>query len=222
MEIKFISKSLEAEACVEKPVQARTAIPEWFKKTPRVVDHLGTSKTCMPFFDTFTTGYIQKLWCDIEFSKNGTFAEFDSDHHPLTIQKENPKHVPIFDGHFSVELQWNTYWEPITPKGYSTLYTHPLNQYDLPFMTFSGIIDTDNFNLTGPLRFILKKGFEGIIKKGTPLYQMIPLKRDDWSNPKYEYDYDTLLNQNSQLNKYKSKNIGNAYKDLFWQKKNYK
>jgi hypothetical protein len=221
MDIKFISKDLESESCVDRPVQARNAIPEWFKKIPRSIENVGTSKICMPFFDTFTSGYIQKLWCDVEFSKNGTFAEFDSNHSPITIGIEDPKHVPIFDGYVSVELQWNTYWEPVTPKGYSTLYTHPLNQYNLPFMTFSGIMDTDRFNLTGPLRFILKKGFEGIIKKGTPLYQMIPFKRDDWSDPKYEYDYETLLNQNSQLDKYKIKKVPNAYKDLFWQKKKY-
>lgn len=221
MDIKFISKSQEAEACVDRPVQAKSVVPEWFKHIPRSIDGVGTSKVCMPFFDTFTSGYIQKLWCDIEFSKNGTYAEFDSEQHPVTIGLEDPMHVPMFDGYVSLELQWNTYWEPVTPKGYSTLYTHPFNQYDLPFMTFSGIIDTDSFNLTGPLRFILKKGFEGIIKKGTPLYQMIPFKRDDWSSTNYEYDYDILLDQNTKLDDYKSKGKKGGYKDLFWKRKNY-
>jgi hypothetical protein len=220
MNIKFIAKDLEVEACVDKPVQAKNAVPEWFKNTPRSVDNVGTSKVCMPFLDAFTYGYIQKLWCDIEILNNGTVAKFDSEHDPITIKKINPKHTPMFNGYVPVELQWNTQWEPVPPKGYSTLYTHPLNQYDLPFMTFSGIIDTDEFNLTGPLRFILKEGFEGVIKKGTPLYQMIPFKRESLDIPEYDYDYDLLLNQNNKIDSYNYENKSGGYKKLFWKNKN--
>jgi hypothetical protein len=220
MKIKFIAKDLDVQACVDKPVQAKSVIPEWFKNTPRSVSGAGTSKVCMPFLDSFTYGYIQTLWCDIEVSNNGQNIEFDSDFDPVEVKAVNPKHVPMFEGYASVELQWNTQWEPVTPNGYSTLYTHPLNQYDLPFMTFSGIIDTDKFNLTGPLRFVLKEGFEGIIKKGTPLYQMIPFKRDSWGIPEYTYDYDMLLDQNTKLDSYNFKNKNGGYKKLFWQNKN--
>lgn len=220
MEIKFIAKDLDVQACVDKPVQAKSVIPEWFKNTPRSINGVGTSKVCMPFLDSFTYGYIQTLWCDIEVSNNGQKIDFDSDFDPVEVKTVNPKHVPMFEGYASVELQWNTQWEPVTPDGYSTLYTHPLNHYDLPFMTFSGIIDTDKFNLTGPLRFVLKEGFEGTIKKGTPLYQMIPFKRDSWGIPDYTYDYDILLDQNTKLDSYNFKNKNGGYKKLFWQNKN--
>lgn len=221
MNIKFLPQSLDAEACVERPIKAKSAIPTWFKDVPLSVDHVGTSKACMPFVDSFTTGYIQRLWCDVEFYDNGLAARFDSEFAPVTIKKVEPKHVPIFDGFKALEIQWNTYWEPVTPEGYSTLYTHPLNQYNLPFMTFSGIIDTDKFNLTGPLRFLLKEGFNGIIKEGTPIYQMIPIKRDNWNNPEYEYDSNILLNQNKKLHEHHQKSGNGAYKKLFWQRKDY-
>lgn len=220
MDIKFIASNLDVEACVERPVQAKNAIPEWFKNTPRSINNIGTSKVCMPFLDSFTYGYIQRLWCDIEFFNGGTRVEFDSEFDPVTVKSLNPKHVPMFNGYAQVELQWNTQWEPITPEGYSTLYTHPLNQYDLPFMTFSGIIDTDKFNLSGPLRFVLKEGFEGIIKKGTPLYQMIPFKRDLWGAPEYSYDYDMLSEQNGKLDAYNFEHRNGGYKKIFWQNKN--
>jgi hypothetical protein len=87
-------------------------------------------------------------------------------------------------------------------------------------MTFSGIIDTDEFNLTGPLRFILKEGFEGVIKKGTPLYQMIPFKRESLDIPEYDYDYDLLLNQNNKIDSYNYENKSGGYKKLFWKNKN--
>jgi hypothetical protein len=221
MEISFIAKDLDVEACVEPPLPAKKTIPHWFKDTPVSVDGIGTSKACMPFVDAFTTGYIQRLWCDVEFYDDGKKIRFDSDYDPITIKKIEPAHVPIFDGFCSVELQWNTQWEPLTPDGYSMLYTHPLNQYHLPFMTFSGVIDTDKFNLTGPLRFLLKQGFNGVIKEGTPIYQMIPIKRDSWSNPEYKYDYNMLLDQNKMLHSHHMESGHNAYKKIFWQKKDY-
>lgn len=222
MEIKFIAKDRDTEACVPSPVRSANAVPEWFKNTPLAAEGEGTSKACPPFVDAFTTGYIQKLWCDVEFADNGRTVYFDSKYAPVTIKKNNPQHVPIFDGFESVELQWNTHWEPVTPEGYSALYVHPLNQYNLPFMTFSGIIDTDKFSLTGPLRFLLKSGFNGVIKSGTPLYQIIPLKRDKWNSQSNEYDYEILKDQNNKLHNYKFEHKHNAYKRLFWQKKEYK
>ena len=222
MDIKFIPKDQDVEACVPAPVRAANSIPEWFKKTPISADNEGTSKACPPFVDAFITGYTQRLWCDVEFCDDGQTVYFDSKYAPVTIKKINPKHVPSFEDYVDVELQWNTHWEPVTPEGYSTLYVHPLNQYHLPFMTFSGIIDTDVFSLTGPLRFVLRKGFNGVIKEGTPLYQMIPFKRDKWDHIQYEYDYETLKDQNNKLHNYKFKNKHNAYKKLFWQRKEYK
>jgi len=219
MKVKFIAKDEDARACVEGPVLARTVIPNWFKDMPRSIDSVGTAKVCTPFVDAFVTGYIQRLWCDIEFYNDGTKVNFESKYPPVTVGKISPKHVPIFDGYGDIELQWNTHWEPVTDEGYSTLYTHPINQYNLPFMTFGGIIDTDNFSLTGPLRFLLKKGFNGIIKKGTPIYQIIPFKRDNWEAPNYDYDYESLREQNEKLDNYKFNHQSGGYKKLFWQKK---
>lgn len=219
--INFVPKSVDAEACVERPVRASAAMPEWFKKMPPSIDGHGSGKACPPFVDSFILGYIQKLWCDVEFSGDGKYVSFDSDFDPVTVKKINPKHVPIFEGYESVELQWNTHWEPVTPEGYSTLYLHPLNQYDLPFTTFSGMIETDKFSLTGPLRFLLKKGFNGVIKKGTPLYQMIPIKRESWDSEKYEYNHDMLNYQNNLINQYKHRGKHDGYKKIFWQKKKY-
>ena len=66
---------------------------------------------------------------------------------------------------------------------------------------------------------MLKEGFEGVIKKGTSLYQMIPFKRDSLDAPTYEYNYDMLLDQNAKINNYKLENKTGAYKKLFWERK---
>ena len=72
------------------------------------------------------------------------------------------------------------------PDGYSGLIVHPLNRLDLPFFTISGTVDFDTFyypKVTN-IPFYIKKGFSGIIPKGTPMFQIIPVKREHWESKK--------------------------------------
>ena len=59
------------------------------------------------------------------------------------------------------------------------MITHPLNRYDLPFITSSGIVD-ETVSWAGTFSFWVKENFEGIIPYGTPMAQIIPFKRDSW------------------------------------------
>jgi hypothetical protein len=65
--------------------------------------------------------------------------------------------------------------------------------------------------------FFLKRGFQGIIKKGTPLFQMIPFKRDNWemeldlSQEKFDEHEFKAENRRSMLYGY--------YKKTAWRKK---
>jgi hypothetical protein len=66
------------------------------------------------------------------------------------------------------------------PKGYSCIIMHPLNRHDLPFLTLSGIVDADSMLHNGSIPFYIKEDFEGLIKAGTPILQVIPFKRESW------------------------------------------
>jgi hypothetical protein len=55
-----------------------------------------------------------------------------------------------------------------------------MNRYDLPFYTMSGIVDSDNWGLPVFIGFFLKRNFQGVIPKGTPIMQIVPFKRDSW------------------------------------------
>jgi hypothetical protein len=108
-------------------------------------------------------------------------------------------------------------WVMETPPGYSCLITHPLNRFDLPFFTMSGIVDTDQYNfLPVNLPFFLKEGFEGIIPKGTPIAQVIPFKREPWHSEKEDLNPLTKY----QINNLKSV-VQRSYKNRFWSKKTY-
>ena len=73
------------------------------------------------------------------------------------------------------------------PPGYSVLFTHPFNRPDLPFTTLTGLVDCDKFH-DSPVNFPARwhdAGFNGVLPKGTPVAQCLPVKRESWSG-RYE------------------------------------
>ena len=63
------------------------------------------------------------------------------------------------------------------------LFTHPINRSDLPFTTLTGLVDCDTFRHT-PIHFPARwndANFNGVLPKGTPVAQCLPVKRELWS-----------------------------------------
>jgi len=80
-------------------------------------------------------------------------------------------------------IKFNCFWTIESPPGYSLLITHPVNRHDLPFTTLTGLVDCDlykdNFiNFPAHWRDL---AFSGVLPKGTPLAQCIPVKREFWT-----------------------------------------
>jgi hypothetical protein len=233
--VKFIPKDKDSFAAVEYPKPSKQYIAQWFKDMPMSLSDLdnnkmeSTAKKCMPFMDSLTSGYTQELLCDVEIKNHGIDPDTGNDilsynfagsFKPLSTRVEDTRSrnvFPNFDGYYNTEFHWISHWEPQTPPGYSTLYYHPANRFDLPFTTCSAIIDTDKWSLTGPVPFLIKKGFEGIIPAGTPIYQMIFIKREDWLSEKSNY--------NQEYDKQKMQSIKrffrDGYKRVYWSRKNY-
>jgi hypothetical protein len=62
------------------------------------------------------------------------------------------------------------------------LFTHPVNRTDLPFTTLTGLVDCDTFyqsSVNFPARWH-DMGFNGVLPKGTPVAQCLPVKRESW------------------------------------------
>jgi hypothetical protein len=228
--VEFVPISEEIYSIIEPPKPAVNYVPDWLKQIP-VLPHPNqdSPKICMPFMDTFTTGYIQELICDVHIKyigkdeRNGDVLQynFSGGIRPVSTRMERKgsfSMLPKFDGYYQTELSWDTLWEPNTPAGYSTFYTHPINRPDLPFYTMTGIIDTDVYPIHGPVPFLIKQGFEGIIPAGTPIYQMFFIKRERWKSGKREY----VPNFVEKI-RYKAKRyFTGGYKKHFWCKKEYK
>ena len=185
---------------VTLPRLGSEVVPQWFKNIPRFQNggssleatetyHNLTVRHCMPFLDGMLSGYFLTTWTDIFVKRVDGKVEItygDADivnqfnYGLIQYQEYFQSHIPQPIGYDPFLYVWSNYWRISTSEGVSCLFTHPLNRPDLPFLTLSGIIDTDKWNGSDVLNFALKEGFEGLIPKGTPYVQIIPFKRQSW------------------------------------------
>ena len=192
--------SFELSEAVAPPSPAILNIPTWYKDTNLRIggeqrDGLSdgntqspntTVKGCSPFLDAFGFGYIYTLPLDVEIRDNGKGYDFNwrakGDFLTMHDRSQSPLTPPAIGGETEI-VKWMNAFFIKTPPGYSCLFTHPLNRNELPFRTFSGVVDTDSYNL--PVHFpfqLVSKEKNFIIEKGTPICQIIPFKREDWKS----------------------------------------
>jgi len=60
---------------------------------------------------------------------------------------------------------------------------HPINRPDLPFVSITGLVDADRYRdnyINFPARW-RDPDFKGVLPKGTPVVQCVPVKREAWS-----------------------------------------
>lgn len=169
------------ELDIMKPMPTSRFIPQWYRKMDTSTKYVETVKKCVPVLDALTAGYVIPLHSDVVWnSKDGVFVSqskiaVNSDH--MKEQTSDVYIAPEFDPQ---PHKWINTWHIKTPPGYSTLFIHPLNRMDLPFHSFTGIVDTDKHPIVINFPFVIRKDFDGLIPAGTPIIQAIPFKRDDW------------------------------------------
>jgi len=230
--IKFHSIDQNSFSFIPKPVPSNNLIPEWYKQQESFFEKDknlaygnsgATIKKCMPVFDAMTAGYLLRFPCDVFIDAT------DQSHLKYSMPQEIKDFLPdLFRGHNQKQydkypidnniyhkqvFRINPYWAIETEEGSSTLFLHPLHRDDLPFFSFSAIIDTDKFASYGGFSMLIKKDFKGIIKEGTPFIQAIPIKRDKW-----KMEFSNTENSKAILSKQhmnlRTKFI-NGYKDKF-------
>jgi hypothetical protein len=215
MNIKFVAGSQKISDFVESPKTSKSLIPKWYKNIVGDKD-LENIKKCMPFFDAISHGYIQTTWANIYVKNNNGIAEVTCDGNiPLFLQRENTD-MPVDNNFYNIEFVWQRPWSISLPENFSCLITHPLNRIDLPFTTLSGIVDSDKsiHAPIGNIPFFIKNGFSGLIPKGTPMFQIIPIKRENWESETKPYD--SKFWSSKIIEKISIKEF---YKKKIWQKK---
>lgn len=230
MKIEFIPSSKDVEDLVEMPTPAKFHMPEWYKHVmapPKDIDFDNPAprkkiinlKSCTPFLDAMTTGFVQRTWSDLFIRKENGMVRYHWPAGPEMIGHREKVSIPLSDEYHPLEFYWTVPWIPKVPKGYSVLITQPFNRIDSSFTGLSAIIDADDFYHVGMGQYpcYLKKDFEGIIPMGTPMFQITPFKRDDWTSVANKFDPTETKKQEFIY----LRELWGVYKNKFWKKKTY-
>tara|TARA_R100000152_G_C6752045_1_gene175723 strand:+ start:304 stop:1056 length:753 start_codon:yes stop_codon:yes gene_type:complete len=225
------------------PEPALKHVPKWYKELKHSKE-IPTIKGCMPFLDSLTAGYIMKMPQDlclehniinIKGKKDSAFRysyrdspeirtrfrlNINAERHEIhPVEQLGPK-CPFHKK--NKDLPFYKILNPFaikTPPGYSCLFVPPLNNHDDRFEIVSGIVDTDTYE--GEINFpIIINGdkypiLETVIKRGTPIAQVIPFKRESWKMMIKERSLTKTLMGFFQVKKF----LVNNYMRLFWKKK---
>lgn len=212
-------------------VPSKNLVPEWYKKIPKWQDNeifnmekgFGeTIKACTPFLDALTIGYLIVLPYDLYVKNNNgipflTWRSGGTEIFPNVREKVSSLNL-VPAGHYPIEFVWKTATANTIPIGCSLIITHPLNRYDLPFTTLSGVVDGGLImSPEGNIPFFLKTDFEGIIPQGTPIAQLIPFRQENWSSKIKK----GLVEESKKHLKMGNMLISGWYKKTFWTKKQY-
>lgn len=186
----------ELEGVALPPAPAAAGLPDWLRTMPQrafsniVGGEDDTLKRCPPFIDAMTRGFLIPLICDVRV-ENGEFT-WDLDlppsesvsfaRSPIGIHDAGQvAGTPLFDDD-RVLIKFHNLWTIEAPEGYSLLFTHPVNRLDLPFTTLTGLVDCDTYRDSW-IHFPAiwhDEAFSGVLPKGTPIAQCIPVKRETW------------------------------------------
>lgn len=187
-----------------KPVLAKTVLPSWWKKMKIFQAIRGqrtqTIRACPAMHDWTKSGWYLLANRDIEVLCGSDRDSLSDDNFatrdPSGKSYASPTHPSdqfdnAFDyikdgefGHVRDAFKCRNPWNIITPKGYSTYYVDPFLFQNKYFATWQGMIDTDEFNVNqdnSQIIFYPKVNHSFTIPSGTPLCQIIPFKREEWT-----------------------------------------
>ena len=228
--IKFIDTS-EDFSEIYGPQPSSKNLPGWYKNIAGYRDNdknsykdgttSATIKKCIPVFDSLSAGYLIKTYCDIKIEWDDIMYTIQSpsmynesvEYHPLWQAEGHPD---VSSYHASVP-KFMTRWAIKTPPGYSCLIIPPMHRENV-IQILPGLIDTDSYGELINFPFVISKhGFSGVIPAGTPIAQIIPIKRESWEMSSYK-DSKSHIPYRSLVRSV----FFDGYKNLFWSRKSYK
>jgi len=216
------------------PISAQETAPSWYKNQPSSFSKEGedrdanlTIKKCLPIFDAMTMGYLLLMPVDLYINTKNEEVEWHIGEEFSHIKdiliswhsSEQVSHYPSKSNIYTNNLlRIMPMWMTKTPEGYSTLFTSPIHQSNIPIKAVEAVIDTDKFLPVSRNVFFLEKGFEGVIKQGTPIAQVIPFKRESWRmSLGVDHNAEQVIDQRNRKNPF----FPNGYRNIAWEKKNF-
>lgn len=179
----------EDDGVIAPPAPAKSNLPDWFRKLPAVSrDHASTTdngltvKRCMPFLDAMTTGWLLTLAATVrlEIKDGGTAVDAGWEFDRVMVSNHGAHQVSGNPRQPRPPCKFHNYWAVRTAPGWSCLFVPPLNRPGQPFECVAGMVDTDSYVAEIHFPFFATAP-DGLytIEKGTPLVQVIPVRRDE-------------------------------------------
>ncbi|MDB5172119.1 MAG: hypothetical protein JWO87_2457 [Phycisphaerales bacterium] len=203
-----------AFAVAPRPYPASRHVSEWFKEMPLDRGDQGTLKRCPPYLAAMTAGYIIPAPVDLRFGMSAEGV--------LTAQGD----VNLLGRHLQKQVEGSPFsgspivkfmnpWIIVTPPEFVCLITAPINRYESPFLPLTGIVETGTYyrEVHLPMACLLRPGQTFELKAGTPLIQVIPMRRDQWTSRAAIMD-DALRARHQEM----FDTNRHAYKDEFWKR----
>jgi hypothetical protein len=199
---------------IPHPFPASQHMPEWFKNLPADWEQGGTLKRCPPFLTAMGAVYLIPAPADtqLRITENGEFRESGK--------------YSLFSGHFPQQfagapfaggrvLKFDNPWIIVTPPDYVCLITGPINRFEMPFVPLTGIVETGTYykQVKLPTICLLGRGQSYILRRGTPMIQVIPIRREEWT-------HEAALMNRAQNDEQQALFDANphAYKESFWKR----
>lgn len=177
---------------VPEPVLARTALPDWLRRMPPEAESavagasVRTVKQCPPFLDAMQAGILFPLTADLTV-RDGVFAWASGlpadplvrvSRAPIGVHvPEQAAGAPFFDPSCFI-VKFVNPWTVVLPDGWSLLVGHPANREELPFRTLCGLVDDFPGGLVHFPALWTAPAFEGVLPRGTPVAQALPVRRE--------------------------------------------
>ena len=183
------------ESRVPRPGPAAAGLPDWLKAMPSTArsevlanGEVRTVKQCPPFIDAMRAGILFPLATDLRVADGEFSWKWDLPTHPAARMTRSPLgvHVPEQAAGFpgveegQMVIKFTNFWTVRLPKGWSMLFTHPVNRFDLPFRTLTGIVDCDGWS-DGFVHFPAvwtDPDYSGTLPAGTSVAQGFPIPRE--------------------------------------------
>ena len=233
--IQFFPVAPGVPTYAPKPEPLSKNIPVWWREQEvyaggslRIEGGKGnqTIKKCPSVLDVLGTGYLLKVPVDISVDTTGDRIRWQLPKGNVSWKavslhdRQQVSEMPFDHMQYCSDLfRIHPLWGYRTPPGYSVLVTHPPYLLDVPWKVLPAVMDTDKYAPDGAYSMLMNRGFQGVIKQGTPLAVIVPFAREPWiSVVQEEYDSDLIDGQGSRIRSV----FTGGYRSNFWAKKEYR
>lgn len=175
------------------PKRSNKFIPQWWIDMPgQSVDH-GTIKSCPSFVDYFGQGFIIPAWSDTKVVYNHE-ADYWNVQEPKYTSDDQKNYdwnihthaqfldyvnIEVFGKKPTIIFKANSPWRIVTKPGWSVMQLPLFYHFDNDLVAMPGIIDTEVQHQINIQLMYFGNGKEITVKRGDPLVQYIPFRKDE-------------------------------------------